>query len=65
MLGPELPEWSVKVFATDLDERPIAFARRGLYPANVLRNLPATSTATATSSRRTAGYRISKACGRW
>jgi two-component system CheB/CheR fusion protein len=39
-LGGELPEWSVRIFATDLDEPAIAFARRGVYPANVLRNVP-------------------------
>ena len=40
-LGPELPEWTVKVFATDADERAIAFARRGTYSESVLRNLDA------------------------
>jgi two-component system CheB/CheR fusion protein len=40
LLGPELPEWSVKIFATDLDESAINFARRGCYPANVLKDLP-------------------------
>lgn len=40
LLGPELPEWSVKIFATDLDESAINFARRGLYPPNVLEDLP-------------------------
>ena len=39
-LGPEFPEWSVKVFATDLAADAIAFARRGLYPENVLTDLP-------------------------
>lgn len=39
-LGPEFPEWSIKVFATDLAADAIAFARRGLYPANVLNDLP-------------------------
>lgn len=39
-LGPEFPEWNVKVFATDLDADAITFARRGLYPENVLTNLP-------------------------
>ena len=39
-LGTEMAQWSIKIFATDLDENAIAFARRGLYPANVLRNLP-------------------------
>jgi two-component system, chemotaxis family, CheB/CheR fusion protein len=40
VLGPELPEWSIKIFATDLDESAINFARRGVYPANVLGDLP-------------------------
>src|SRR5689334_7057306 len=39
-LGTEFPEWSVKVFATDLAADAIAFARRGLYPENVLNDLP-------------------------
>ena len=39
-LGPELPEWSIKIFATDIDERSIEFARRGLYPPSVLESLP-------------------------
>src|SRR5581483_5047655 len=34
-LGAELPEWSVKIFATDLDEAAINFARRGLYSDNM------------------------------
>jgi two-component system, chemotaxis family, CheB/CheR fusion protein len=40
LLGAELPQWSVKIFATDLDEGAINFAQRGLYPPNVLENLP-------------------------
>ena len=39
-LGNEFPEWNVKVFATDLAADAIAFARRGLYPENVLTELP-------------------------
>jgi two-component system CheB/CheR fusion protein len=41
MLGRELPEWSVKIFATDVDEEAIGYARRGFYPPTVLRNLHA------------------------
>lgn len=41
LLGPELPEWNVRVFATDLDAQAVAFARRGLYLPNLLRNVPA------------------------
>jgi two-component system CheB/CheR fusion protein len=40
LLGAELAEWSVRIFATDLDEGAIAFARRAVYPASALRNLP-------------------------
>ena len=39
-LGQEFPEWNVKIFATDLASDAIAFARRGLYPENVLKDLP-------------------------
>ena len=39
-LGPDFPEWSVKIFATDLATDAINFARRGLYPENVLGELP-------------------------
>lgn len=40
MLGAELPKWSVKIFATDLDEAAINFARRGLYSENLLKGIP-------------------------
>jgi two-component system, chemotaxis family, CheB/CheR fusion protein len=36
VLGPELPQWNVRVFATDVDDDAVAYARRGLYPENVL-----------------------------
>lgn len=39
-LGSNFPDWNVKIFATDLAPEAINFARRGLYPANVLENLP-------------------------
>ncbi len=39
LLGAELPEWSVKIFATDLDEAAINFARRGLYSENLLKGM--------------------------
>jgi two-component system CheB/CheR fusion protein len=38
-LGNDLPDWNVRIFATDLDEAAVNFARRGLYPANVLRHV--------------------------
>jgi two-component system, chemotaxis family, CheB/CheR fusion protein len=37
VLGKEIQDWNVRIFATDLDEAAVNFARRGLYPANVLR----------------------------
>jgi two-component system, chemotaxis family, CheB/CheR fusion protein len=40
LLGEELPDFNVRIFATDLDDDAIAFARRGVYPAAVLANLP-------------------------
>lgn len=40
ILGAELPEWSIKIFATDLDEAAIIFARRGLYSENMLKGVP-------------------------
>ncbi|HZI46984.1 MAG TPA: CheR family methyltransferase, partial [Pyrinomonadaceae bacterium] len=39
-LGQDFPEWNIKIFATDLAADAISFARRGLYPENVLENLP-------------------------
>src|SRR6202008_876866 len=39
-LGPDFPEWNVRIFATDLAADAISFARRGLYPENVLKDLP-------------------------
>ena len=60
LLGPELPEWSVKIFATDLDEAAINFARRGLYSENLLKGLPA-GYRERFFERADHGYRISKA----
>ncbi len=40
MLGTELSEWSIKIFATDLDEAAITFARRGIYSENLLKGMP-------------------------
>lgn len=39
-LGAEFAQWNIKIFATDLAADAISFARRGLYPANVLDDLP-------------------------
>ena len=40
LLDMELPDWSIKVFATDVDESAITFARRGLYSENLLKGVP-------------------------
>jgi two-component system, chemotaxis family, CheB/CheR fusion protein len=39
-LGNEVADWTVRVFATDLDGEAVAFARRGIYPAAALDALP-------------------------
>ncbi|MFL5699064.1 MAG: CheR family methyltransferase [Ktedonobacteraceae bacterium] len=59
LLGPELSEWSVKIFATDVDEAAISFARRGLYSENLLRDVPA-NYKDHFFERVDHGYRISK-----
>ena len=59
LLGSELPEWSIKIFATDLDEDAINFARRGLYPANILKDLP-DDYRTRFFDQIEAGFRIAK-----
>jgi two-component system CheB/CheR fusion protein len=59
-LGPDFPEWNVKVFATDLAADAIAFARRGLYPETVLKELPS-DYKERFFERVDHGYRISKA----
>jgi len=40
ILGSELSEWSIKIFATDLDEPAITFARRGIYSESLLKGMP-------------------------
>ena len=39
-LGDELSQFNIRIFATDLDNDAITFARRGIYPAVALANLP-------------------------
>ncbi|MBV9229499.1 MAG: PAS domain-containing protein, partial [Chloroflexi bacterium] len=58
-LGAELPEWSIKIFATDLDEAAINFARRGLYSENLLKGMP-NDYRDRFFERVDHGYRISK-----
>lgn len=38
-LGDELGRFSVRIFATDLDEKAVAFARRGIYSRQAMSNL--------------------------
>jgi two-component system, chemotaxis family, CheB/CheR fusion protein len=58
-IGPEFADWNVKVFATDLSADAISFARRGLYPENVLKDLPL-DYRVRYFERIDHGYRISK-----
>ena len=60
MLGVEISEWSIKIFATDLDEAAITFARRGVYSENMLKGMPA-GYDSHYFERTDHGYRISKA----
>lgn len=39
-LGTDFPEWHIRIFATDIAADAINFARRGIYPENVLNDLP-------------------------
>jgi len=59
VLGRELPEWTVKIFATDVDGDAIAYARRGYYTASVIDELPEDYRATY-FERTDHGYRVSK-----
>ncbi len=59
LLGVELPEWSIKIFATDLDEAAINFARRGLYSENLLKSVPS-EYADRFFEKSDLGYRVSK-----
>ncbi len=40
VLGDEVDEFPIRIFATDLDADAIAFARRGIYPAGALSEMP-------------------------
>src|SRR6266571_3396142 len=59
LLGAELAQWSVKIFATDLDDAAIAFARRGVYSESLLKSVPA-EYRERFFERIDHGYRISK-----
>ncbi len=40
VLGNELDQFTVRIFATDVDAEAIAFARRGIYPPSALAGVP-------------------------
>ncbi|WP_437994913.1 CheR family methyltransferase [Sorangium sp. So ce185] len=40
LLGPELDSFNVRIFSTDLDSEAVAFARRGVYAASAVEELP-------------------------
>ena len=58
-LGAELPQWNIKIFATDLDEAAIAYARRGVYADNLLKSVP-TEYRDRYFERVDQGFRIAK-----
>ena len=41
-LGEEVDQFTIQIFATDLDEEAVAFARRGLYPVSSVTSVPRT-----------------------
>ncbi|MDQ6643327.1 MAG: hypothetical protein M3Y76_02645, partial [Chloroflexota bacterium] len=59
MLGEEFSAWNIKIFATDLDEAAITFARRGVYSETMLKGMPE-GYDTRYFERTDHGYRISK-----
>ncbi len=59
LLGADLSTWSVKIFATDLDEAAITFARRGLYSKTCSKDVP-DEYRNRFFERVDYGYRISK-----
>lgn len=40
LLNNRLQDYSIQIFATDIDEKAIAFARKGIYAKTALENLP-------------------------
>lgn len=59
LLGAEVSEWNIKIFATDLDDEAVTFARRGMYPAKLLADLPPVFV-DRYFERIEHGYRVSK-----
>ncbi len=40
LLGKRVGEYNIQIFATDIDEKAISYARRGLYPKDSVNELP-------------------------
>jgi len=59
MLGSEMPGWSIKIFATDLDDAAITFARHGIYSESLLKEVP-DDYRNRFFERVDSGYRIAK-----
>lgn len=59
MLSENFAQWSVKIFATDIDEAAITFARRGIYSESELTTVP-DQYRERFFERTDQGYRISK-----
>ena len=59
MLGEERSQWRVNIFATDLNESAISFARRGVYAENALEALSSTDKERF-FERLEHGYRVDK-----
>jgi len=59
LLGAEMSQWSIKIFATDLDDAAIHFARRGTYTETLLKGVP-NEYRDRFFERVEQGYRISK-----
>jgi two-component system CheB/CheR fusion protein len=61
LIGTELAAWSLRVFATDLNEEAVEFARRGVYPAAMLANVPEEYRARFFERVDSGSFRVTKA----
>lgn len=59
-LGDEVDEWTVRIFATDLDGAAVDFARRGTYPLSVLEAVPPALLARYFTSPEDGSYVVNK-----
>lgn len=60
LLGDELDEFTVRIFATDLDEAAVSFARRGVYHAAALTGLPEELLARYFTAEEDGSYQVKK-----